>query len=47
MTIHISYEEHIAYLNALKTRQATPASSAAFGKIPHHTRQVEDAIGEP
>ncbi|GAA0553615.1 hypothetical protein GCM10009098_21700 [Rheinheimera aquimaris] len=43
MTIHISYEERMAYLHALKTRQATPASSAAFRKILQHARQLADA----
>ena len=43
MTIHISYEERIAYLHALKTRQATPASSAAFRKILLHAVQVANS----
>ena len=43
MKIHISYEERIAYLHALKTRQATPASSAAFRKILQHAVHVANA----
>jgi len=43
MTIHISCEERMAYLHALKTRQATPASSAAFRKILQHAVHVANA----
>lgn len=43
MTTHLSQEERIAYLRALKTRQATPASSAAFRKILQHATQVANA----
>ena len=43
MTIDISYEERSAYLHALKTRQATPASSAVFRKILQHAEHVANA----
>lgn len=43
MTIHISYEERMAYLHALKTRQATQASSTAFLKILQHAEHIANA----
>jgi hypothetical protein len=43
MTIDIGYEERMTYLHALKTRQATPASSAVFRKILQHAVHAANA----
>jgi hypothetical protein len=47
MTTQISHDERMTYLHALKTGQATPASSAAFRKILQHARQVANGACLP
>jgi hypothetical protein len=43
MTTQISQEDRMTYLRALKSRKATPASSAAFRKILQHATQAANA----
>jgi hypothetical protein len=47
MTTQISHDERMAYMHALKTGEATPASSPAFRKLLQYPRHVADATGEP
>jgi hypothetical protein len=43
MTTPLTADERMAYLRALKTRQATPASSTAFHKILQHAQLAANA----
>ncbi|MEE2000026.1 hypothetical protein QWY20_01060 [Alkalimonas sp. MEB108] len=43
----LNHDEEIAYLRALKTKQATAASSMAFRKLLQHAMQAADAACPP